>query len=170
MEYVINKMMPNDWEQVRRIYQEGIATGHATFETEAPDWEKWNMAHLLNCRLVVRDADKVIGWAALSPVSVRRVYSGVAEMSLYISSTKHRQGVGSALMTALIGDAEKSGVWTLQAGIFPENKASLALVKKHGFREVGRRERLGKMTHGPLAGIWRNVILLERRSQSVGIK
>ena len=170
MEYVINKMMPNDWEQVRRIYQEGIATGHATFETEAPDWEKWNMAHLLNCRLVVRDADKVIGWAALSPVSVRRVYSGVAEMSLYVSSTKHRQGVGSALMAALIGDAEKSGVWTLQAGIFPENKASLALVKKHGFREVGRRERLGKMTHGPLTGIWRNVILLERRSQSVGIK
>ena len=87
MEYVINKMMPNDWEQVRRIYQEGIATGHATFETEAPDWEKWNMAHLLNCRLVVRDADKVIGWAALSPVSVRRVYSGVAEMSLYVSSS-----------------------------------------------------------------------------------
>lgn len=170
MEYVINKMMPNDWEQVRRIYQEGIATGHATFETEAPDWEKWNMAHLLNCRLVVRDADKVIGWAALSPVSVRRVYSGVAEMSLYVSSSKHRQGVGSTLMAALIGDAEKSGVWTLQAGIFPENKASLALVKKHGFREVGRRERLGKMTHGPLTGIWRNVILLERRSQSVGIK
>jgi phosphinothricin acetyltransferase len=170
MEYVINKMMPNDWEQVRRIYQEGMATGHATFEAEAPDWEKWNMAHLLNCRMVARDADKVIGWAGLSPVSQRRVYSGVAEVSLYVSAAKQRQGVGSALLKALIADSEKSGVWTLQAIIFPENKISINLVKKQGFCEVGRRDRLGKMTHGPLAGLWRNVVLLERRSQSVGIK
>jgi len=162
--------MPNDWEQVRRIYQEGMATGHATFEAEAPDWEKWNMAHLLNCRMVARDADKVIGWAGLSPVSQRRVYSGVAEVSLYVSAAKQRQGVGSALLKALIADSEKSGVWTLQAIIFPENKISINLVKKQGFCEVGRRDRLGKMTHGPLAGLWRNVVLLERRSQSVGIK
>lgn len=170
MKYVINSMTPDDWEQVRRIYQEGIATGHATFETEAPDWERWNTAHLLDCRLVAREGDTVIGWAALSSVSGRRVYSGVAEVSLYIRANERRQGAGAALLAALIGASEKAGIWTLQGGIFPENRASLTLVKKYGFREVGRRERLGKMTHGPLAGIWRNVILLERRSQSVGIK
>jgi L-amino acid N-acyltransferase YncA len=170
MEYVIKKMMPDDWEQVRRIYQEGIDTGHATFETEAPDFGKWNMAHLLDCRVVAKDGNAVIGWIALSPVSARRVYSGVAEMSLYVRAANRRQGVGSALMTALIGASEKVGIWTLQCGIFAENTASLALVKKHGFREVGRRERLGRMTYGPLAGMWRNVILLERRSQAVGIK
>ena len=169
MEYVINKMTPDDWEQVRRIYQEEIATGHATFEMEAPDWEKWNTTHLPEARLVVRDEDTIIGWAALSPVSSRFVYSGVAEVSLYVCAVKRHQGVGSTLMAALIGASEKAKIWTLQAGIFPENKTSLALVKKHGFREVGRRERLGKMTHGPLAGVWRNVILLERRSQAVGI-
>jgi len=170
MEYVIDKMLPDDWEQVCRIYQEGIATGHATFETEAPDWERWNTAHLLDCRLVAKDGDTVIGWAALSPVSGRRVYSGVVEVSLYVRVAKRHQGVGSALMAALIGASERAGIWTLQSGIFPENKASLTLVKKYGFREVGRRERLGKMTYGSLAGIWRNVILLERRSESVGIK
>ena len=163
-------MLPDDWMQVRRIYQEGMATGHATFEAEAPDWEKWNMAHLLNCRMVARDADKVIGWTGLSSVSSRRVYSGVAEVSLYVSAAKQRQGVGSALLKALIADSEKSGVWTLQAMIFPENKVSINLVKKQGFCEVGQRDRLGKMTYGPLAGSWRNVVLLERRSQSVGIK
>jgi L-amino acid N-acyltransferase YncA len=170
MEYVIDKMTPDNWEQVRSIYQEGIATGHSTFEADTPDWGKWNIAHLLDCRLVARDGDAIMGWAALSPVSGRRVYSGVAEVSLYVRAAKRHQGVGSALMAALIGASEKSGIWTLQGGIFRENKASLALVKKHGFREIGRRERLGKMTHGPLAGIWRDVILLERRSQSVGIQ
>jgi phosphinothricin acetyltransferase len=169
MEYVTDKMTPDDWEQVRSIYQEGIATGHSTFEADTPDWGKWNMAHLLDCRLVARSGDAIMGWAALSPVSGRRVYSGVAEVSLYVRAAKRQQGVGSALMAALIGASEKSGIWTLQGGIFRENKASLALFKKHGFREIGRRERLGKMTHGPLAGIWRDVILLERRSQSVGI-
>lgn len=170
MDYAINKMIPGDWDQVCLIYKEGIATGHATFEAEPLDWGKWNMTHLLDCRLVARDGDAIIGWAALSPVSARRVYSGVAEVSLYIRAAKRHQGVGSALMAALIGASERTGIWTLQSGIFPENIASLALVKRHGFREVGRRERLGKMTHGPLAGIWRNVILLERRSQSVGLK
>jgi len=170
MEYLINKMTPDDWMQVSRIYQEGIATGHATFEKEVPEWAKWNTAHLLDCRMVARYADEVIGWAGLSPVSSRRVYSGVAEVSLYVSGAKQRQGVGSALLNALIAESEKSGVWTLQAMIFPENKTSINMVKKRGFCEVGRRDRLGKMTYGPLAGLWRNVVLLERRSQSVGIR
>jgi L-amino acid N-acyltransferase YncA len=170
MEYVIDKMTPDDWEQVRNIYQEGIATGHATFEREAPDWERWNTAHLPELRFVVRDGGIIMGWAVLSPISSRFIYSGVAEVSLYVSTVKRHQGVGSALMAAIIGASEKAEIWTLQAGIFPENKASLTLVKKHGFREVGRRERLGKMTHGPLAGIWRDVILVERRSQLSGIK
>jgi Sortase and related acyltransferases len=170
MNHVINKMTPDDWEQVRNIYQEGIATGHATFEREAPDWERWNTTHLPEARLVVRDGDIIMGWAILSPVSSRFVYSGVAEVSLYVSTAKRHQGVGSALMATIIGASEKSGIWTLQAGIFPENKASLALVKKHGFHEVGRRERLGKMTYGELAGIWRDVILVERRSKTVGAK
>lgn len=170
MEYVINKMTPDDWEQVRHIYQEGIATGHATFEMEAPSWERWNTAHLSEARLVARDGNTIMGWAALSPVSGRLVYSGVAEVSLYVSSANRHQGVGSTLMAALINASEKAKLWTLQCGIFQENKASLALVKKHGFHEVGRRERLGKMTYGELAGIWRDVILLERRSQLVGIQ
>lgn len=170
MEYVINNITPDDWEQVRHIYQEGIATGHATFEAEAPDWERWDITHLPEARLVARDGNTIMGWAALSPVSGRCVYSGVAEVSLYVRAAKRHQGVGSALMAALIGASEKSKIWTLQVGIFRENIASLALVKKHGFREIGRRERLGKMTHGELAGEWRDVILLERRSKSVGIQ
>ena len=170
MGYIIDKMRPDDWEQVQRIYKEGIATGHATFEMEAPDWKRWNTAHLQEARLVAKNGDTILGWAALSPVSSRFVYSGVAEVSLYVRAEKRHQGVGSVLMAAIIGASEKAEIWTLQAGIFPENKASLALVKKHGFREVGRRERLGKMTHGELAGIWRDVILMERRSQLCGIK
>ncbi len=167
MEYITNKMKTEDWWQVRLIYKEGIATGHATFEKEAPDWDA---VHLPKPRLVARDGDKIIGWAALSPVSARRVYSGVAEMSLYVRAANRRQGVGSALMGAIIAASEKAKIWTLQAGIFPENKASLAMVKKQGFREVGRRERLGKMTYGPLAGAWRDVMIMERRSKLVGIQ
>jgi L-amino acid N-acyltransferase YncA len=170
MEYIINSMTPDDWEQVSHIYQEGIATGHATFEMEAPDWERWNTAHLPEARLVARDGEAIVGWAALSPVSGRNVYSGVTEISLYIRAGNRHQGVGSVLMAALISASEKAKIWTLQAGIFPENKASRALVKKHGFREVGRRERLGKMTYGPLAGTWRDVIIMERRSKSVGVQ
>jgi len=168
MEYLIDKMIPEDWDEVCRIYIKGIATGHSTFEADTPDREKWDKAHLLDCRLVARDRDALIGWAALDLVSGRQVYSGVAEVSLYVNTAKRHQGVGSALMAALISESEHSGIWTLQAGIFPENKASLALVKRYGFREVGRRERLGKMKHGPLAGVWRDVILVERRSRSVG--
>jgi L-amino acid N-acyltransferase YncA len=169
-EYMINKMTPDDWKQVHRIYQEGIDTGHATFEKEVPDWEAWDMAHLSQARLVARNGDTILGWGALSPVSSRRVYSGVAEVSLYVNATARNKGIGSTLMDAIIAASEKAKIWTLQAGIFPENKASLAMVKKHGFREVGRRERLGKMTHGPLAGTWRDVTIMERRSKLVGIQ
>jgi L-amino acid N-acyltransferase YncA len=168
MEYSIDRMKPRDWQRVRSIYLEGIATGHSTFEADVPDWEKWDSAHLQEPRLVARANDNVLAWAVLTPVSSRCVYSGVAEVSLYVASTSRSQGIGSALLAALVDASEKSGIWTLQGSIFPENSASLALVKKHGFREVGRRERVGKMTHGELAGRWRDVILVERRSTLAG--
>jgi len=170
MDFVIDNMSPSDWERVCRVYAEGIATGHATFETKAPAWEEWDAGHLRKPRLVARADDCVAGWAALSPVSGRCVYAGVAEVSLYVGAAYRGQGVGSALLAALIGASEKGGIWTLQGGIFPENAASLALVKKQGFREVGRREQLGKMTYGERAGTWRDVILVERRSSVTGIE
>jgi len=168
MRYVIDSMTPDDWAAVRLIYLDGIRTGHSTFEADAPDWEKWDCAHLSQHRLVMRALDTVLGWAALSPVSDRCAYSGVAELSLYIAAKYRGYGIGSTLLAALIESSEKAGIWTLQGGIFPENTASLCLVKKHGFREVGRRERVGLMTHGDLAGKWRDVILVERRSKVVG--
>jgi L-amino acid N-acyltransferase YncA len=164
MNYVIEPIERSDWEQVRAIYREGIATRNATFETEAPAWEKWDSSHHVFGRLVARANDEVLGWAALSPVSGRRCYAGVAEASIYVSALHAGQGIGTALLHALIAASESNGLWTLQAGIFPENRASLALVKKCGFREVGRRERLGK-----LDGVWRDVLLLERRSSVVGV-
>ena len=157
-------MQPGHWEQVRRIYLEGIATGDATFETDAPAWEQWDAGHLTDGRLVACTEGSVSGWAALSPVSSRCVYAGVAEVSVYVSRSSRGQGVGSALLNALIQDSEAQGLWTLQASLFPENTASLALHLRHGFREIGRRERIGKMN-----GIWRDTILLERRSSIVGI-
>ena len=163
MEYVIDVMSPVDWEQARFIYLEGIETQHATFETEAPDWERWNASHLPDCRLTARAGRDVIGWAALSPISKRSVYAGVAEVSVYVSESFRGQGIGQALLEALITCSEKHGLWTLQAGIFPENVSSLAIHKRCGFREVGRRASLGKH-HGK----WRDVILLERRSKVVG--
>ncbi len=169
MEYVINKMTSDDWGQVRSIYLEGIATGHSTFEAEAPDWEKWHSNHLPEPRLIARAGGRVLGWAVLSPVSGRRMYSGVAEVSLYVGAQYRGEGIGSALLAALIEASERAGIWTLQGGIFPENTASLALVKKHGFREVGRREKVGRMTYGELARTWRDVILVERRSKVVGV-
>ena len=169
MEYSIDKMKPEDWQQVFLIYLEGIATGHSTFEADAPDWEKWDSAHLQEPRLVCRAKDGILGWVALTPVSSRCAYSGVAELSLYVASKSQGQGIGSALLATMIDASEESGIWTLQGGIFPENTASLALVKKHGFREVGRREKVGKMTHGVLAGTWRDVILVERRSTRSGV-
>jgi phosphinothricin acetyltransferase len=164
MEYVIETMRAGDWEQVRLIYLEGIATGRATFETESPTWEKWNAAHLERCRLVARSDDTIIGWAALSSVSSRPVYSGVAEVSVYVAESSRGRGAGKALLAALIAASEREGLWTLQAGILAENRSSLVLHKKAGFREVGRRERIGKLN-----GAWRDVVLLERRSRVAGM-
>ena len=160
----IAEMKPGDWEQVRAIYLEGIGSSNATFETEAPSWETWDAAHLRFARLVARDGKTIIGWAALSPVSQRCVYGGVAEVSVYVSQARRHTGVGRKLLDALISESEPNGIWTLQAGMFPENAGSLALHKACGFREVGRRERIGKLN-----GVWRDTILLERRSRKVGI-
>ena len=163
MNYVIDPMSGADWERVRLIYLEGIATGHATFETDTPSREKWNDGHLQTARLVARDGENILGWAALSPVSTRSVYGGVAEVSVYVRETERGRGTGRALLQALIAESEKNGIWTLQAGIFPENTASINLHLQCGFREVGRRERIGKLN-----GVWRDTTLLERRSKSVG--
>jgi L-amino acid N-acyltransferase YncA len=160
----IEAMIAGDWDQVREIYLEGIATGHATFETSAPSYEQWDAAHLPSPRLVARHDNRVSGWAALSPVSQRCVYGGVAEVSVYVSQTVRGAGVGRKLLERLISESEQNGIWTLQAGVFPENAASIALHRACGFREVGRRERVGKLN-----GIWRDTILLERRSHTVGI-
>ena len=164
MSIVIDNMHETDWEHVRSIYLEGIATGQATFETGAPAWEKWNADHLDGPRLVCRQGGAVVGWAVLSPVSGRCVYAGVAEVSVYVAEKCRGQGIGRALLTALVERAEQRGIWTLQAGVFPENRASIELHLKCGFREVGRREKLGK-----LAGVWRDVVLLERRSKVAGV-
>jgi L-amino acid N-acyltransferase YncA len=167
--YVIERMTSQDWEEVRSIYLEGIATGNATFEASAPDWAKWDAAHLPSHRLVAKAGNSVLGWAALSRTSDRCAYSGVAEVSLYVAARHRGRGIGSALLADLIQSSESAGIWTLQAGIFPENEGSLRLVKKHGFREVGRREKLGKMAYGDRAGSWRDLILVERRSTVTGV-
>jgi phosphinothricin acetyltransferase len=152
---------------VKTIYEEGIAAGDATFERAAPSsWADWDAKHLPHCRLVALgnlDNDRrVIGWAALAPVSTRRVYAGVAEVSVYVAASARSQGVGTRLLTTLVQTSETNGLWTLQAGIFPENTASVRLHERCGFRIVGRRERLGQMS-----GRWRDVLLLERRSAAV---
>lgn len=163
MEFIIEPLRPEDWSAVRAIYLEGIATGNATFETAVPDWDEWDAKHRPDCRLVARLSGQVIGWTALSPVSSRCVYAGVAEESIYIASSARGQGVGKVLLTTCIAESEKAGIWTIQTGIFPENVASLYLHKSCGFREVGYRERIGQMN-----SIWRNVVFLERRSSVVG--
>jgi L-amino acid N-acyltransferase YncA len=160
MNAVIDHMRPRDWEQVRSIYLEGIRTGHATFETDAPTWEKWNEGHLEIARLVARDGDRVLGWAALSPTSKRNVYRGVAELTVYVAETARGVGLGRALLEALIQESEQHGIWTLQASIFPENTSSVKLHLRSGFREVGRRERIAMLN-----GIWRDTLLFERRSK-----
>lgn len=162
---MIDEMSGADWEQVRRIYLEGIATGHATFETAAPEWAAWDAGHLPHSRLVARSAEGVKGWAALSPVSSRVVYGGVAEVSVYVGTSYRGEGLGRALLEALIESSERNGIWTLQAGIFPENRSSVALHKRCGFREVGRRERIGKVQGKG----WQDTLLLERRSRLVGV-
>ena len=159
-------MLPGHWPGVRAVYLEGVASGDATFETEAPDWERWDASHLRACRLVALDGGGLVaGWAALSPVSAREVYAGVAEVSVYVGADFRGRGVGRALLSALVRESESEGIWTLQAGIFPENVASVALHKACGFREVGRRERVAR-----LRGRWRDTILLERRSRTVGVE
>jgi L-amino acid N-acyltransferase YncA len=164
MQFVITAMTPADWPGVRAIYREGIATGNATFERSPPEWDQWDTGHLRVCRLVARREGRPVGWAALSRVSVRPVYAGVAEVSVYVGEAARGAGVGKALLAALVHEAERAGFWTLQAGIFPENRASIAIHEKAGFRVVGTRERLGAMN-----GRWRDVVLMERRSRVVGV-
>jgi L-amino acid N-acyltransferase YncA len=163
MKLAIASMTSSDWDDVRRIYAEGIATGNATFATEAPSWESWDASHRKDCRLVARDdgSPRIVGWAALSRVSDRCVYGGVAEVSVYVAGSARGRGVGRALLEELVRSSEEAGLWTLQAGIFPENAASIALHHACGFRTVGIREKLGKMQR---SGVWRDVALLERRS------
>ena len=163
-EIAIQSMSLGDWSAVRAIYLEGINTGNATFETSAPEWEKWDAAHLDHCRLVARDANDILGWAALSAVSGRCVYAGVAEVSVYVAERARGRKIGAKLLGALILESEQHGIWTLQAGIFPENAASIELHKRHGFRVVGTKEKVGCMN-----GWWRDVVLMERRSKVVGV-
>jgi phosphinothricin acetyltransferase len=153
-----------DWANVSAIYLEGLRTGNATFETLPPAWEQFDRTHLATGRLVARRGRSIAGWAALSRVSQRMCYAGVAELSIYVATWARSEGVGDALMKAAIVAAENAGIWTLQGSIFPENKASLALCARNGFREVGRRERIGKRD-----GLWRDTILVERRSSIVGL-
>ncbi len=160
----IEKMKDDDWEAVRRIYLDGIQTGHATFEQNAPEWESWNKNHLKEPRLIAREDGKILGWAALTPVSGRCVYAGVAEVSVYVSAEARGMGVGKKLLQKLADESEAENLWTLQAGIFPENTASVKIHEDCGFRLVGRRERIGKMN-----GEWRDTLLLERRSNKTGI-
>ena len=152
------------YPQVKEIYEHGIASGNATFETQAPTWEEWDKSHMKKCRLVAVDEnEKVIGWAALSLVSSRCVYAGVAELSVYVHQNQRGKGIGKKLLEALIHESEKENIWTLQAGIFPENIASLKIHEQCGFRKVGYHEKIGKMKN-----VWRDDILLERRSKVVG--
>lgn len=163
MAFLIAPMQAEDWPAVVAIYQEGIATGNATFETESPGWERWNASHHQHSRLLARIEDTIVAWAALSHVSTRQVYAGVAEVSIYVAASARGKGIGKALLQALIEQSEQNGIWTLQAGVFPENLSSIALHKSCGFREVGQRERFGK-----LGATWRNVVLVERRSSITG--
>lgn len=160
---IIREMGPEDWPDVAKIYAEGIATGHATFEKEVPGWQSWDASHIKTCRLVVEIHGRLAAWAALSPVSSRCIYAGVAESSIYIAEAFRGKKVGEALLNALIAESEKQGFWTLQAGVFPENTASTQLHLKCGYRLVGIREKIGLMN-----GVWRNNQLLERRSKIVG--
>ena len=164
MDYIVDIMNEEDWQQVSEIYLAGIKTEIATFQNEAPTWEEWDRGHSKHCRFVARLEDKILGWVALSPVSARCVYAGVAEVSIYIKEEFKGSGVGTALLNKLIQCSEKYGYWTLQAGIIKENIPSLMLHKKCGFREIGYRERIGKMKNGT----WHDVILMERRSSVVG--
>ena len=160
----IDCMKESNWISVAKIYKEGIDTGMATFETEVPSWDLWNKNHIESCRLVARYNDKLVGWAALSGVSSRCVYGGVAEVSVYVAHKARGNRVGEQLLTQLIDESEKLGYWTLQSGIFPENVVSINLHRKLGFRTIGYRERIGQ-----LQGVWKDNILMERRSRKTGL-
>jgi L-amino acid N-acyltransferase YncA len=164
MDAQVCAMRDGDWSSVRAIYRQGIATGQATFEMDVPNWSEWNASHLIACRLVARQDGRIVGWAALSPVSGRPVYSGVAEVSVYVAASARRRGIGSALLNQLVADSERADIWTLQASVFPENLASVLLHVVCGFRKVGYRERIGQMD-----GVWRDTVLMERRSATVGV-
>ena len=165
MEYIIEKMMNADWKQVAKIYLEGINTGMATFQRSVPTFEDWNNSHISSCRLVVRLGENVLGWGVLSKTSSRCVYSGVAEVSIYIGEKYKAQGIGKDLLTQLIKVSEENGFWTLQSGIIKNNISSIALHKKCGFREIGIREKVAKMNNKN----WLDVVLMERRSKIVGV-
>jgi phosphinothricin acetyltransferase len=164
MDTIIDEMRDDDWELIRKIYLEGLATGQASFETAAPSWESWDSAHFKHSRLITRENDKVVAWAALAPASKRRCYAGVAEVSLYVSTDYHGRGIGKLLLRKLIESSERHGIWSLYGSTFPENKHSLRVQFANGFREVGRRERIAQHN-----GVWRDTIITERRSQVVGV-
>ena len=163
---VVRDMTQRDWSDVARIYNEGIATGYATFETNVPQYGDWDKAHIKLCRLIAEEDGSIQGWAALSPVSSRCVYGGVAEISIYIGENARGKGIGKVLLARLIEESERAGYWTLQSGIFPENKASIKLHERLGFRFLGKRESIGKTNDG----IWKDNLLFERRSKKVGIE
>lgn len=160
----IRSLEKEDWIEVSRIYKQGIETKIATFETKIPEWAEWDKSHLNTCRFVAQINDKIVGWVAISPVSGRCVYGGVAEVSIYVDSFYSGKQIGTKLLKKLIEESEKNGIWTLQAGIFSENIGSLKLHKKVGFRKIGYRERISK-----LEGFWKDIVLLEKRSKKVGV-
>jgi L-amino acid N-acyltransferase YncA/protein-tyrosine-phosphatase len=162
----IRTMLASDWEAVKQIYEEGIATGNATFQTSAPNWKEWDETHVQSCRLIALDDEEVVlGWAALTAVSGRCVYAGVGEVSVYVAANARGKGVGKKLLHALIEESERNNFWTLQAGIFPENKSSVRIHEELGFRQVGFREKIGEMN-----GVWRDTLFFEKRSKVVGMK
>jgi L-amino acid N-acyltransferase YncA len=160
----IRKFCKEDFHAVRDIYQQGIDTGNATFQKTAKSWEEWDKSMLINCRLIATENNQILGWAGLSAVSSRKVYSGVVEVSVYVSEHAQGNGVGQKLLSQLIIESENNNIWTLQAGIFPENVGSISLHKKNGFRQVGVREKVGEMN-----GVWRDSVFMERRSNKVGV-
>ncbi|UKA57156.1 GNAT family N-acetyltransferase [Arthrobacter sp. FW306-2-2C-D06B] len=164
---LIRPMSPEDWPEVRAIFTEGIETGQASFEAAAPDWERFDASRLPDHRFVAEVSGRVVGWTAVSPVSARQAYAGVVEHSVYVAGSARGQGVGSLLLKALAASTEEQGIWTIQSSIFPENQASIRLHQANGFTIVGRRERIGRMSAGPLDGQWRDTLLLERRSRRV---
>ncbi len=164
MEFEIKQMQQEDWSQVAHIYKQGIDSGDSTFESEVPSWEEWSASHNTPCNLVLKSGERVLGWIALTPVSKRCVFSGVAELSVYIDQDYQGQGIGFQLLQRVVEVAVSHGFWTLESGVFPENIASLKLHKKCGFRTVGTRQKIGKM---PGTGRWRDVVLLEYRTKDV---